>query len=100
MKNVETNFNFIKSDMEVFINYLKAKYPFFHNSNFFFRDLQYGVRSFLEKKEIDITYKEAEAIANKIGEYLESTNAFIRVNSRGWRINMPGHVTAVPGDPF
>lgn len=49
-KNISSLFNDLKNESQVFLNYLKAKFPIFHNSNLFYRDFQYGVKSFLEKK--------------------------------------------------
>jgi hypothetical protein len=37
-------FNQIKTDEEIFLGYLRSKFPFFHKSNFFFRDLEYGLK--------------------------------------------------------
>ena len=90
----------LKKDYPVFLSYLKAKFPLFHNSNFFFRDLHYGVKSYLEKKEINVSYAEAEEIAEKMAEFLEEKEIFILVNENSWKINYPEFVTAVPGDPL
>ena len=92
--------NLIEKEDKVFLNFLKAKYPLFHNSNFFFRDLQYGSMKYLEKKGLKVTIPQSINIAEKIGEYFESKGIFIRVNKMGWRIDYPEFVTAAPGDPF
>ena len=47
-KNNSQVLNTLKNNDEILLKFLKAKFPVFHNSNFFFRDLQYGIRSFLE----------------------------------------------------
>jgi hypothetical protein len=93
-------FDLIKNDDQVFLKFLKAKYPFFHNSNFFFRDLQFGLQKYLEKKGIKISNKESEELANRLGDYLEEKKIFIRVNLFGWRLNYPEFVTTAPGDPL
>ena len=90
----------LKKDYPVFLNYLKAKFPVFHNSNFFFRDLHYGVKSYLEKKEMPVSYAEAEKIAEKLVEFLKEKEIFILINENSWKINYPEFVTAVPGDPL
>ncbi len=33
-----------------FLKFLKSKYPLFHLSNLFLRDIQYGVRFYLQNK--------------------------------------------------
>jgi len=97
---IESCFELIKTNKSVFFNFLKAKYPFFHNSNFFFRDFQFGIKNFLEKKGTKISYPEAEALANIVGKYLENEKIFFKINSNTWRVNYPEFVTKVPGDPF
>jgi hypothetical protein len=79
-----------------FFEFLKAKYPVFHNSNIFFRDLQYGIQRYFEKKEIKITYKEAEDIAGEFIKQLEKESVFTKVNNIGWRLNFPEFAAAIP----
>lgn len=93
-------FEQIKTDPVVFLNYLRANYPLFHNSNFFFRDLQYGLRKFLEKKGIIISYPESEELTKKLAGYLEEKEILIKVSSSTWKVNYPEFVTQVPGDPL
>lgn len=90
----------IINDPVIFLNYLRANYPLFHNSNFFFRDLQYGLRKFLEKKDIDISYPESEELTKKLAEYLEEKEILTKISSSTWRLNYPEFVTQVPGDPL
>ena len=90
----------IEKEDKVFLKFLKAKYPMFHNSNFFFRDLQYGAMKFLEKKGLKVSIPQSIKIAEKVGEYFESQGIFVRVTKMGWRLNYPDFVTAAPGDPF
>lgn len=99
-KSVTQYFTLLKEDKETFLNYLKARFPLFHNSNFFFRDLQYGIKGYFEKKNYNITYADAEVLAVQIAEVLESEKFFVRINQQGWKINNPEYVTAKPGDPF
>ena len=94
------DFDILKNDYLVFLNYLRAKFPLFHNSNFFFRDFQYGLKRFLEKKEIQVTYPEAEILARDLGKHFEQIGIFIPVNKLGWKLNYPDFVTTKPGDPL
>ena len=93
-------YDVIKNNQEIFFNYLRAKFPLFHNSNFFFRDLQYGIKRFLEKKDIKVTSPEAEILTKKIAEYYEELGIFVQVNDNVWKINLPEYVTTEPGDPL
>ncbi len=99
-KNNTQNLNMLKNNDEILLKFLKAKFPVFHNSNFFFRDLQYGIRSFMEKKDIFITYKESEKLANDIAEHFASKGIFLRVNNQGWKVNYPEFAAVEAGDPF
>ena len=96
----QTNLQVLKNNEKELLNYLRARFPVFHNSNFFFRDFQYGIRSFLEKKEIKVSYQLAEKLAVEMAKYFEEQNIFLKVNSQGWKINYPEFATAEPGDPF
>ena len=99
-KDFSNNLELIKREDESFLGFLKAKYPMFHNSNFFYRDLQYGVLSFMEKKENEITYAEAGKLADAISEEFEKKGIFVRMSNTGWKINYPEFATTEPGDPF
>ncbi len=90
----------LENEYVIFLNYLKAKFPVFHNSNFFFRDFQYGVKRFLEKKGIFLSYSDSEKLASDFALFLESKEIFTKVNSLGWRVNYSDFVTPAPGDPF
>ncbi|HKB85411.1 MAG TPA: hypothetical protein VKD08_04525 [Ignavibacteriaceae bacterium] len=90
----------LKNEDKQFLSFLKAKYPLFHNSNFFYRDFQYGVRKYLELKDIDITYGESDKLALQLVTYFEEKEIFIPVSKQAWTINYPEFVTTVPGDPL
>lgn len=98
--NISQQFELLKTDYPVFLNFLKAKFPLFHNSNFFYRDLQYGIRKFFEKKGIKLSYPDSEILTKEFSKFLEEKEIFINVNSNGWKINYPEFVTSEPGDPF
>ena len=99
-KDFSNNLELLKREDESFLGFLKAKYPMFHNSNFFYRDLQYGVLSFMQKKGNEITYAEAGRLADAISEEFENKGIFIRMNKIGWKINYPEFATTETGDPF
>ena len=99
-KNNSQVLNTLKNNDEILLKFLKAKFPVFHNSNIFFRDFQYGIRSFLEKKDIIVTYKESENLAIDIAEYFTGKGIFQRVNNQGWKVNYPEFAAVEAGDPF
>jgi hypothetical protein len=99
-KNFTNKIELIKRETGSLLTFLKAKFPMFHNSNFFYRDLQYGILSFMEKKENKVTYAEAARLADVVSEELVNKGIFIKVNNIGWKINYPDFVTTEPGDPL
>jgi len=98
--NYSNHLELLKKEEESLLNFLKAKFPMFHNSNFFYRDLQYGLRSFLEKKDIIINYNVAGELAHSISKYFEEKGIFIKINDLTWKVHYPQFTTTEPGDPF
>ena len=90
----------LKIEEKQFLGFLKARYPLFHKSNFFYRDFQYGIRKYLEMKGINISYAESDTLAREMSAYLEQKAVFIPVNNQSWTVNYPEFVTTVPGDPL
>lgn len=90
----------LTQEKDQILNFLRARFPIFHNSNFFFRDLQYGLRSYFEKKGIKVTYSQAEKYAIEFADMLEKENIFIKINNQSWKVNFTDFVTVQPGDPF
>lgn len=90
----------IENDKSQLMNFLKSRYPLFHNSNFFSKDFQYGIKRFLESKDIEVNAIETGRLANELSNMFESNGVFIKINSIGWKINYPQFVTTTPGDPL
>ena len=90
----------LKSENEKLLRFLKAKFPMFHNSNFFYRDLQYGIRSFMEVKDIKVTYDQAGVLANAVSNNLVDQGIFVKINNQSWKVNYPEFATTTPGDPL
>jgi hypothetical protein len=100
MEKINSYLGTLKSEQEIFLNYLKAKFPVFHNSNFFFRDLHFGIKNYFEKKGTDLSYSFSEQLAKKYAEHLETENIFIKITDKAWKVDLPEFVTTVPGDPL
>lgn len=77
----------LKSNKEIFFNFMKEKYPVFYNSNIFERDLQYAIKQYFEKKDIGITYPEAEKLMNEFSSFLEEKGELLKLNANSWRVN-------------
>ena len=100
MQKVNSYLETLKSEQQVFLNFLKAKFPVFHNSNFFFRDLHYGIKSYFEKKGKELSYSLSEQIAQQYAEHLETEGIFVKIADKTWRLEFPEFVTTAPGDPL
>lgn len=72
-----------------FLHFLKSKYPMYHQSNFFFRDLHFGVMAYLPTKKVSVTHQQAEVVAREVATYFEKHNVFKRVNQQGWVLLYP-----------
>ena len=90
----------LKDNHIIFLNYLKARFPAFHNSNIFFRDFHYAVKNFLEIKNLKVNYATSEQLAKEFAEFLEGKGILIKVSDLGWKLNFPDFTTIKSGDPF
>jgi len=100
MNKIDKYFEQIKSEQQVFLSYLRAKFPVFHNSNFFFRDLHYGVKGYFEKKGKKISYSDSQQIAEEYAKLLEEQGIFVKTSDKTWKVEFPEFVTTEPGDPL
>ena len=93
-------FTVLKEDYIIFLQYLRARFPTFHNSNLFFRDFHYAIKHFLEIKDMKVNYADSEQLAREFSEFLESKRILVKVNDLGWKLNYADFTTVKPGDPF
>lgn len=90
MKHELNNFLKLLIDEErTVLNYLKSKYPLFHRSNVFLRDIQFGIKHYLESKEIKIKYTESEQLAKEFIKYLESKGILRKISEQIYLLNYP-----------
>jgi hypothetical protein len=71
------------------LGFLKSRFPMYHQSNFFFRDVQYGIMTFMERKEMKVSYPDAEMIAREFVRKLEKEGIFLAVDRQTWAVNYP-----------
>ncbi len=79
--------------------YLKARFPMYHQSNFFFRDIQYGLDQMLREKGYHLSYTEAEGAARVFTGELEKQGIFKRIDQQTWLVNYPEFATPVKKQP-
>jgi hypothetical protein len=97
---LKTIYDQIINEEHVFLGYLRSKFPFFHKSNFFFRDLEYGLKTFLEKKDVQLSSSENLELTSSLGSYFEEKDYLRKIKDDVWVVNIPEFVTTKPGDPF
>jgi hypothetical protein len=86
---------FLMHNEELFFNYLKERYPVFNNSNIFLRDIQYGVKSFFEKRDIKLGYSQVELLSNSIIKQFEDQKILQRLTKNTWKVNLLKENTVV-----
>jgi len=67
---------------------LRARFPVYHLSNVFFRDIQYGIQSLLEEKGMKVRYPEAERLAAKFVETMERQQIFVPIDEQTWVVRL------------
>ena len=71
------------------LTFLKSRFPLFHQSNIFFRDMQYGIQLFLERKGIKAGYPESERIAHEFVSTLEREGVLVAIDRQSWALHYP-----------
>jgi hypothetical protein len=88
----------LKNQQEV-LTFLRSRFPMYHLSNFFFRDVEFGIRAFLEAKGVKIGYTEAQSIARQFTESLEQAKIFRPIDRQSWVVNYPEFKTVSSKPP-
>lgn len=89
MKRYDT---LIGNELE-FLSYLRSRFPMYHQSNFFFRDVQYGVADLLRSKGMLVRSDQAEKIAREYVARFEKARLFVPINRQTWAVNFPDYRT-------
>jgi hypothetical protein len=85
---MKTTTNILDQSDEV-LAFLKTRFPLYHQSNVFFRDIQYGIRAYLEKNGKKVGYTVAEEIAHAYTRKLEKDGIFHAVDHQSWVVDFP-----------
>ncbi len=72
-----------------FLSFLKTRFNVFHDSNVFFRDLHYGVMSFLQVQGMPHRYSSTEDLTKHVIAAYEGMKLFVRIDERTWMLNYP-----------
>jgi hypothetical protein len=69
------------------LNYLKDRFPVFHLSNIFFRDIHFGIQSYLKGQHHKVGYTAAEGIARQFIAQLEQKRTLRPVDRQTWVVD-------------
>ena len=79
---------YIVNNKAEFLKYLKSKFPLIHESNVFFRDLHYGLMSYVEENlGKKLRYLDGERLADGIAVEFEKQGIFKKMDNRTWLLN-------------
>jgi len=81
--------DYVLSNEREVLTFLKSKYPLYHLSNIFFRDIQYGIQVFLIRKKMEIGYSDAEKIARAFVVQLEKKKTLSAIDKQTWVLQYP-----------
>lgn len=71
---------------EIFLKFMKEKYPLFSKSNFFLRDLQYAITNYFKLKGEKVGLSQSENVAIEFAKHLESTSNAKSVSKNTWKL--------------
>lgn len=77
----------LTENKNIFFNFMKKRYPIFHQSNLFLRDMQYAIMSYFELKENSLSYEEAEKIAKGFIDKLVNSGELLELDHKTWKVN-------------
>jgi hypothetical protein len=67
-----------------FLRHLAGRIPVVYKSNLFFRDIHYGVLSYLRANGEFVSYRTAESIAEEVIRELERRGVLRRIDDQTW----------------
>jgi len=86
VQNLDEKVSSIINDRQVFMDYFKARYPAFNNSNIFSRDLQYAVKRYLEFKGFKADFKDAGLVAAQVAATFVNDGTFLVIDGNTFRL--------------
>jgi len=72
-----------------FLRFMKSKFPLYHLSNVFFRDLHYGVMNYLMGYRRKVNYSDGEKITRGVVAELEKLGILRPVDKQTWVLHYP-----------
>jgi hypothetical protein len=79
----------IVENQKDFLKYLKTKFPLYHLSNVFFRDLHYGVMNYLLAHKNRLKYTDAERVTREVIREFEKAGILTKIDKQTWLLKYP-----------
>ncbi len=96
MKEIE----FAISNKKNFLDYFHSKFPTFHLSNVFYRDLRYALKYYLLSNKFTPPDVELETVLQALIREMVSDGILKPVSSGVWTVNYSDFRTKTPGKPI
>lgn len=92
-------YNLLVNEKEKFLGFYKFRFPVFHKSNVFYRDLVYCVKYYLGSRNVTLKDKILETTTQEFIKHLETSGILNYMSPKTWLVNYPefSTVTPVPG---
>jgi hypothetical protein len=68
---------------------LSNRFMVFHQSNIFFRDIQYGIQAMRREQGMKVSYVEAERLAREFVQRMEQEKIFVGIDRQTWTLRYP-----------
>lgn len=76
---------YITRNADDFLRYLKSKFPLYHDSNVFLRDLHYGLMEYVEERlRKKLNYLVAERLTSDVVKEFEKKGIFRKIDGKTW----------------
>ena len=80
---------YITKNHKKVLQYLKSRFPIYHQSNVFFRDVQYGIQAMFREKGSNVRSGVAEKLAREFVMEAVREEIFTPMDGQTWRVNYP-----------
>lgn len=92
--DTKTKISLINSQLDLFLEFFKANYRLFHNSNVFRKDVFYAIKRYLEIKNVKSGFTELEIITDSVILELKNKGFFLELTPITWRLINETYVTS------
>jgi hypothetical protein len=79
----------VMKDHTAVLKDLKSRFTVFHQSNIFFRDIQYGIQAMVREQGVKVSYIEAERMAREFVERMVQEKIFVAIDRQTWALRYP-----------